>query len=147
MEHEDGEGHGEIVRPLLGIRRGELEQYLRDIKQPWREDSTNAESKFTRNRVRSLVLPLLEREFNPTVAETLSELAEIAREEEDYWDNEISSWLGTVVQWSQPEWTRGIPGLDDKPALVQIKPSQAQLPNAEWRTPNCSRELRSPVRH
>ncbi|MGA8617296.1 MAG: tRNA lysidine(34) synthetase TilS [Candidatus Sulfotelmatobacter sp.] len=131
VEHEDGEGHGEIVRPLLGIRRGELEQYLRDIKQPWREDSTNAESKFTRNRVRSLVLPLLEREFNPTVAENLSELAEIAREEEDYWDNEISSWLGTVVQWSQPEWTRGIPGLDDKPALVQIKPSQAQLPNAD----------------
>src|ERR1022692_1152149 len=122
--YQDGEGHGEIIRPLLGIRRRELEQYLADLKQPWREDSTNADSKFTRNRVRKLVLPLLEREFNPAVVESFAELAEIARDEEDYWDNEISGWLGTVVQWSQPEWTRGLPGFDRSPDLVQIQPSR-----------------------
>jgi tRNA(Ile)-lysidine synthase len=120
VEHEDGEGHGEIVRPLLGIRRGELERYLADLKQTWREDSSNADAKFTRNRVRKLVLPLLEREFNPAVVEAFSELAEIARDEEDYWENEVSGWLGTVVQWSQPEWTRGLPGFESSPALVQI---------------------------
>ena len=120
VEHEDGEGHGEIIRPMLGIRRCELQQYLADLKQPWREDSTNADSRFTRNRVRKLVLPLLEREFNPAVVESFSELAEMARDEEDYWENEISGWLGTVVQWSQPEWTRGLPGFDGSPALVQI---------------------------
>ncbi|MCU1302441.1 MAG: tRNA(Ile)-lysidine synthetase [Candidatus Sulfotelmatobacter sp.] len=129
-EDEDGESHGEIVRPLLGMRRHELQQFLGDLKQPWREDPTNADSRFTRNRVRKLVLPLLEREFNPTVVENFAELAEIAREEEDYWENEISGWLGTVVQWSQPEWTRGLPGFDSQP-LVQIQPSRAQLPEAE----------------
>src|SRR3984957_5109959 len=41
VEHEDGEGNGEIVRPLLGVRRHQLEKYLADRKQPWREDSTN----------------------------------------------------------------------------------------------------------
>jgi tRNA(Ile)-lysidine synthase len=127
VEHEDGESHGEIVRPLLGLRRRELEKYLADLRQPWREDSTNADAKFTRNRVRSLVLPLLEREFNPAVVESFSELAEIARDEEDYWQNEISGWLGTVVQWSQPEWTRGLPGFETgfeaSQSLVQIKPS------------------------
>ncbi len=127
VEHEDSEGHGEIVRPLLAARRCELEQYLQVLKQPWREDSTNADSKFTRNRVRSLVLPLLEREFNPAVVENFSELAEIARDEEDYWENEISGWLGTVVQWSQPEWTRGLPGFDGSPSLVQIQPSNPEL--------------------
>jgi tRNA(Ile)-lysidine synthase len=127
VEREDEDGHGEIVRPLLGIRRRELEQYLVDLKQPWREDSTNADSKFTRNRVRSLVLPLLEREFNPAVVESFSELAEIARDEEDYWQNEISGWLGTVVQWSQPEWTRGLPGFEGSQALVQIQASQPAL--------------------
>ncbi|HEY3616223.1 MAG TPA: tRNA lysidine(34) synthetase TilS, partial [Candidatus Sulfotelmatobacter sp.] len=40
VEDDDGEVSGEIVRPLLGIRRRELEQYLKDIGQPWREDST-----------------------------------------------------------------------------------------------------------
>jgi len=127
VERGDEDGHGEIVRPLLGIRRWELEQYLVDLKQPWREDSTNADSKFARNRVRRLVLPLLEREFNPAVVESFSELAEIARDEEDYWENEVSGWLGTVVQWSQPEWTRGLPGFEGSQPLVQIQASQSAL--------------------
>ncbi len=131
VEHEDGEGHGEIVRPLLGVRRRELEAYLADLKQPWREDSTNTDAKFTRNRVRKLVLPLLEREFNPAVVESLAELADIARDEKDYWENEISGWLGTVVQWSQPEWTRALPGFDDSQMLVQIQPSPIKLADAE----------------
>jgi len=127
VEHEDDEGHGEIVRPLLGIRRRELERYLEDQRQPWREDSTNADFRFTRNRLRKLVLPLLEREFNPAVVESLSELAEIARDEEDYWENEVSGWLGTVVQWSEPEWLRGLPGFGASESLVQIAVSQPQL--------------------
>jgi tRNA(Ile)-lysidine synthase len=119
IEQEDGESHGEVIRPLLAIRRRQLERYLADIKQPWREDPTNADAKFTRNRVRSLVLPLLEREFNPTVVENFAELAAIARDEEDYWENEISGWLGTVVQWSEPAWTREVQDI----SFVQIEPA------------------------
>jgi tRNA(Ile)-lysidine synthase len=144
VEHDDGEGHGEIVRPLLGIRRRELEQYLVDLKQPWREDSSNADSRFTRNRVRRLVLPLLEREFNPAVVESFAELAEIARDEEDYWDNEISGWLGTVVQWSQPEWTRGIPGFDSSPDLVQIQATSPKLINPGLPDPDLLKRLKEP---
>jgi tRNA(Ile)-lysidine synthase len=106
VEDDDGEISGEIVRPLLAIRHRELEQYLKDIGQPWREDSTNTDERFTRNRVRQRLVPLLEREFNPSVAENLAELAEIARGEEDYWENEISGWLGTIVQWAPPDWAR-----------------------------------------
>ena len=62
-------------------------------------------------------MPLLEQEFNPAVAENLAELAEIARGEEDYWENEISGWMGTTVHWSQPDWARVWPGRD---GLVQI---------------------------
>jgi tRNA(Ile)-lysidine synthase len=144
VEHEDGEGHGEIVRPLLGIRRRELEQYLVDLKQAWREDSSNADSRFTRNRVRRLVLPLLEREFNPAVVESFAELAEIARDEEDYWENEISGWLGTVVQWSQPEWTRGIPGFDRSPELVQIQATSRKLTNPALPDPELLKRLEEP---
>jgi tRNA(Ile)-lysidine synthase len=117
VEDDDGELSGEIVRPLLSIRHRELEQYLKEIGQAWREDSSNADDRFTRNRVRKLVVPLLEQEFNPAVAENLAELAEIARGEEDYWENEISGWLGTVVRWSEPDWARVVssPG-----GLVQI---------------------------
>jgi tRNA(Ile)-lysidine synthase len=131
VEDEEGEERGEIVRPLLGIRRGELENYLKDLKQPWREDASNADSRFTRNRMRRLLMPLLEREFNPAVVESLSELAQIARDEEDYWENEVSGWLGTVVQWSPPEWLRGLPGLEDSPALVQIQTSSGEKKDAD----------------
>src|SRR6202166_1809494 len=127
VEDEDEQGHGEILRPLLGIRRRELQQYLAHLKQPWREDSTNSDARFTRNRVRRLVLPLLEREFNPAVVENLSELSQIARDEEDYWENEISGWLGTVVQWSQPEWTRGLPGFEDPQSLGSQALGQIRL--------------------
>jgi tRNA(Ile)-lysidine synthetase-like protein len=106
VEDEDSEVCGEIVRPLLAFRRLELEQYLSDIGQDWREDSTNADTSLTRNRMRKVVVPLLEKEFNPSVAENLAELAEIARGEEDYWDNEIAGWMGTTVYWSEPEWAR-----------------------------------------
>jgi tRNA(Ile)-lysidine synthase len=107
VENDDGEVSGEIVRPLLTTRRRELEQYLKDIGQPWREDSTNADHAFTRNRLRKLVVPLLEKEFNPAVAESLAELAEIARGEEEYWESEVAGWMGTAVHWSEPEWARG----------------------------------------
>jgi tRNA(Ile)-lysidine synthase len=93
---------GEVVRPLLWTRRKDLLCYLQSLGQSWREDSTNEQSKFTRNRVRQLLVPLLEREFNPSVTENLAELAEIARAEEDYWESEVEGWMGTVVQWSPP---------------------------------------------
>ena len=113
---DDGEVCGEIVRPLLNIRHRELELYLKGIGQAWREDSSNADERFTRNRVRKLIVPLLEKEFNPAVAENLAELAEIARGEEDYWENEIAGWLGTTVQWSEPDWARPV----SERRLVQI---------------------------
>ena len=117
VEDDDEEICGEIVRPLLETRRSELEQYLHEIGQAWREDSTNADHAFTRNRVRKLLVPLLEKEFNPSVAENLAELAEIARGEEDYWENELAGWLGTTVHWSDPDWARAKPSAEK---LVQI---------------------------
>src|SRR5580658_2156330 len=117
VEDDDGDVCGEIIRPLLGIRRRELEQYLKDIGQGWREDSSNADDAFTRNRIRQLVVPLLEKEFNPAVVENLAELAAIARGEEDYWENEVAGWMGTAVHWSEPEWARS---LSAKSGLVQI---------------------------
>src|ERR1700722_8983704 len=124
VEDEDGEFSGEIPRTLLQIRGRELEQYLKDISQTWREDSTNTDERFTRNRVRKLVLPLLEQEFNPAVAENLAELAEIARGEQDYWENEVSGWLGTTVQWTQPDWARAV---SRETSLVQIAPLGNQV--------------------
>ena len=100
IQLDDEAASGEIVRPLLDFRRAQLREYLQSLGQLWREDSTNQQMKYTRNRVRQLLIPLLEREFNPSVMQNLSELAEIARAEEDHWEGEVEGWMGTIVQWT-----------------------------------------------
>lgn len=119
---QDDEFVGEVIRPLLEVRHDELARYLKDISQTWREDSSNSSPRFTRNRFRRVLLPLLEREFNPSVAEGLSDLAAIARGEEDYWQNEIAGWMGTAIHWSEPEWAT--PG---QQGLVRLQPFHPQL--------------------
>ncbi len=77
---------GSVIRPLLGERRADLREYLRTLGQSWREDSTNLDTRRLRARMRSRLLPLLEREFSPQVTKHLAQLAELAREEEAFWD-------------------------------------------------------------
>ncbi len=49
---EQGHAFGEVVRPLLGFRRAALQEFLRERGQSWREDSSNRDIAFLRNRVR-----------------------------------------------------------------------------------------------
>ena len=79
--------HGEtetVFRPLLSVRRKELREYLKSLRQTWREDATNRDTKHTRARIRKNLLPLLERHFNPGTVEHLCQLAELAGEEEEF---------------------------------------------------------------
>ena len=82
-----------IVRPLLGARRPELEAYLRDLEQSWREDSTNQDLRHTRNRIRHEILPRLEKNVNPAIRQALADTAEIARAEEDFWAGQMATVL------------------------------------------------------
>jgi tRNA(Ile)-lysidine synthase len=84
-----------IVRPLLEVSREELGAYLRQLGQSWREDATNADVSFTRNRLRHELMPLL-RQLNPNLDEVLAQTAEIARAEEAYWEREVGQRLAKV---------------------------------------------------
>lgn len=64
--------NGHIVRPLLNQPQSALLQYLEQQNQSFRVDSTNADTKYRRNKVRHELLPLL-REFNPNINETLAQ--------------------------------------------------------------------------
>jgi tRNA(Ile)-lysidine synthase len=95
---------GEIIRPLLSARREAAAAYLAELGQKWREDPTNQQLQYTRNRVRHVLVPLLEKEFNPAVAEKLAEFAEIARGEEEFWEKERNRLLGSIVTFRRPAW-------------------------------------------
>jgi tRNA(Ile)-lysidine synthase len=68
-----------LVRPMLTLSRQDVIAYLREIDQPWREDATNRDTRFTRNRIRHELLPVL-RTFNPAINEVLSRTAAQANE-------------------------------------------------------------------
>jgi tRNA(Ile)-lysidine synthase len=70
----------ELIRPLLGVSRAEVLAYLNAIGQPYREDRSNLDRDYTRNRIRHELLPLLARAYNPQMAALLGRLAEQAEE-------------------------------------------------------------------
>ncbi|QEG28829.1 tRNA(Ile)-lysidine synthase [Gemmata obscuriglobus] len=76
------DGGRPLVRPLLAVTRADVVTYLNELGQPFRTDSSNADPKFTRNRVRHELLPLL-RTFNPEIVGALAHLAEHANEAHD----------------------------------------------------------------
>ncbi len=78
-----------IVRPLIGIERAEVLEYLKAAGRTWREDASNQNRELARNRLRHELLPQLAREWNPSLAASLAQLGDWARDEEDFWRAEI----------------------------------------------------------
>jgi len=78
-----------LVRPLLEIGRAEIEAWLRERNIAWREDASNQDRVYARNRLRHEILPLLRESFNPRLDETLSNMATVARDEELYWESAL----------------------------------------------------------
>ena len=93
---------GSIVRPLLSVRREQVRQYLRSVNQSWREDASNTDVSFTRNRVRSRVMPVLREQMNRPVDQALAHLAEVSRGEEEYWGEQVKRLLPLVVAPGEP---------------------------------------------
>jgi tRNA(Ile)-lysidine synthase len=92
---------GKILRPFLQTRRAEIESFLNQSNQPWREDSTNTDTAFTRNKIRHELLPQL-RAYNPSIEQTLANLAELAREEELRWQTELNRILPQLLLPGKP---------------------------------------------
>jgi tRNA(Ile)-lysidine synthase len=125
----DNSSRFSVIRPLLRTGRAQLEAYLREIGQEWREDSSNRDLRHARNRVRHGILPRLERELNPKVKEALAEAAEIARAEEEYWQKEVDRLLPEV--WEPG--TRRLTGLDELPLAVRRRVLRAAAESLNFR--------------
>lgn len=92
---------GSMIRPLLVARRAEVLAYLQGLGQLWREDSSNLDTTFTRNRLRHEVLPLLAG-FNPRLREHLAQMSVLARDEEAWWQAELARVAPHIVLSGRP---------------------------------------------
>ncbi len=75
-----------VVRPLRDARRSEVLRFLEKRGLAWREDVSNADPVFLRNRARLELLPMLEKRFNPAVRNALLRLGDIMAGENEWMD-------------------------------------------------------------
>jgi tRNA(Ile)-lysidine synthase len=76
--------NGLVVRPLLPFSRSEIIDFLQVEGVAWREDESNSDPRFTRNRIRHQLIPLMQG-FNPNVAGQLAMLCGQMQQDEDFW--------------------------------------------------------------
>ena len=76
-----------VIRPLLDVRRRDIEIYLKKNRISSRADASNLQTKYLRNRIRHVLMPLLEKKFNPNIKQNLCFLAETLSGEFDYMNN------------------------------------------------------------
>lgn len=78
---------GNIIRPLINVERREIERYCKDNGLEYVTDSTNAQTEYTRNKIRHCIMPEMEK-INPRITASICKMAVLASEDNDYLDIE-----------------------------------------------------------
>jgi tRNA(Ile)-lysidine synthase len=86
-----------FIRPLLACTRSQLRAWLRRHGRTWREDASNRDLTIPRNRLRQVVLPWLEKKWQPALRLQLARSAEILRAEDDWLNTQAEAALMTVT--------------------------------------------------
>ncbi|MGP0630343.1 tRNA lysidine(34) synthetase TilS [Nitrospina sp. 32_T5] len=84
---------GNLIRPLIDCTREDVMEFLKKEKIEFREDATNRDVQYLRNRIRMELLPYLEREYNPQVRQALQQTARILQWEEEHLNREAEDWF------------------------------------------------------
>jgi tRNA(Ile)-lysidine synthase len=85
-----------ILRPLLQVTRQAVLEYLKATGQEFREDRTNQDVSYTRNRIRHQLLPFLTEQYNPNIRESILRLGQLAAESQQVTDRLIEPLLEIV---------------------------------------------------
>ena len=86
MAYSQRIGPVRLIRPLLGVNRADIRAWLVENNYTWREDHSNTDEQFQRNRIRHTILPMLEQQLNPAIRENILRTMEILREEDAWMD-------------------------------------------------------------
>lgn len=86
--------NGKIIRPLLSCRKEELITWLTEQKVAWKEDVTNGDNDYARNKIRNQILPLLT-EINKQAVKHIAEYADSITEYDEYFCTEVSDYLAS----------------------------------------------------
>ena len=82
---------GKFIRPIIECNRQEVEEYCKEEKLEPRYDKTNYENIYTRNKIRNLLIPYLQKEFNQNIIEGINRLSELAADNEEFLNNIVEN--------------------------------------------------------
>ncbi len=116
MRYCNRRGH---IRPLLDVTRSEIERYLAELGLAWREDASNRDLDFLRNRIRHELLPLLE-QYNPAIRHTLTATAALLSDENTLLDSLAEQAFEACWRSSHDSsWGCGIAEFKEHPPALQ----------------------------
>lgn len=113
-----------LIRPLLGIPRDTLREWLRAQGLPWREDASNLDTSIARNAVRHQILPYMAKQLGSPVTARLVQSAELLRADDEALDALAGDWLARHAAEPLPGHAAGSPtlpvyGLATQPVALQ----------------------------
>jgi tRNA(Ile)-lysidine synthase len=106
---------GNTIRPLIETSHEKVQHFLLSSNRSWRNDASNLDPAFARNRMRREVIPMLEESFNPNLRETLSRTIELLHNEDAWMQELTANWVSQHAVHSQgivsvdAETMRGVP--------------------------------------
>lgn len=89
-----------IIRPLLIFSREQINEYAKNNNIKWREDASNQETKYIRNKLRNEVVPKL-KEINPNLLNNFIKTTEHLKQDEQLIDNHISSVSKNIISYDE----------------------------------------------
>lgn len=94
---------GKYIRPLIECERNEIETYCKRENINPRIDKTNFNNTYTRNKIRNVVIPYIQKEFNPNIINTLERLSQLVCEEEEYIEKQIiKTYMDLLIEEDVP---------------------------------------------
>jgi len=114
--------NGYYIRPLRQCDRIEIEKYCQKRKLNPKIDSSNLEKIYTRNKIRLELIPYLQKEFNPNIINSLNNLSNIAREENDYFNKTANKVYETLkIGENEKEIILDLKKFNDVPKVIKQK--------------------------
>ena len=110
---------GKYLRPLLGIRRATTVAFCSDSGIKVWNDPQNKDTKFSRVKVRLKVLPVLEKELGPGIAESLAKTAGILQEDLEYLDAQAAKAFKAVAKTTNSTVSLDVKGLEKLSAAIR----------------------------
>lgn len=110
---------GNVIRPLLCVRREEIEVFLKEREISYCMDGTNQTDAYTRNRIRNHVLPYLQQEVNAKTVEHMNEVMEHLRQVQNYLDGQVEKYLQSSVAVSEKEYVLSQENFEQIPEVLR----------------------------